>query len=76
MVVCTSCGRELEHAWKYCIYCGAALDPAAGIPGAIRPEPAPARRGIDLPLLIGVVLAAVGVALVIGLATLFMVTRG
>jgi hypothetical protein len=68
MPPCPSCGAELSTTWKYCLYCGAALSAAAGVPGAIRPADAAAaapRSRLDVPLLIGSVLGVSGVALIV-----------
>ncbi|MCW4386023.1 zinc ribbon domain-containing protein [Salinibacterium sp. SYSU T00001] len=67
MPPCPSCGADLDTEWKYCIYCGVALAPAA-VPGAIRAADAPDERPrtrLDVPLLIGIVLGVAGVALLV-----------
>ena len=104
MGVCANCGRSLERAWKYCIYCGVTLEPGSAvpgdpgasavhadpaalgartapvgpIPGAIRPsvQPPEQRSKLDVPLLIGIVVAAAGAGMIIYLAILFLVPRG
>jgi len=77
MGVCANCGEALERAWKYCIYCGTTLETAA-IPGAIRPDAEPEKRKsrLDVPLLIGIALAAAGAGMIIYLAVLFLLPRG
>jgi hypothetical protein len=77
MSVCANCGEVLERAWKYCIHCGAPLGADAAIPGAIRPddEPATGRSRPDLPLVIGIALAAIGLGVIISLAVLFLLPR-
>ncbi len=78
MGVCANCGGALGRAWKYCIYCGTTLSPAAVIPGAIRPDAEPERRRsrLDVPLLVGIALAAAGAGMIIYLAVLFLLPRG
>lgn len=75
MATCEICAREVEPDWKFCIGCGtprAVADvPGAAvpsIPSAIRPDDAAdARRRsrLDVPLLVGLALAAAGVALIV-----------
>ncbi|MCU1514893.1 MAG: hypothetical protein JWO10_1983 [Microbacteriaceae bacterium] len=79
MGVCTNCGKSLDPAWKFCIYCGATVEPttrAEPIPNAIRPDPtevaARKRSRVDVPLLIGIGLAAAGAAMIVYLAVLFL----
>ena len=38
MSTCASCEGELRPEWKFCVWCGAAVEAAEAIPAAIRPE--------------------------------------
>ncbi|TXN30232.1 zinc ribbon domain-containing protein [Lacisediminihabitans profunda] len=75
---CANCGEALRPAWKYCIKCGMrVVQPEHDIPGAIRPEPGPARRKRPDPMLaFGAVMAVVGVALIVWVAIVVFTPRG
>jgi hypothetical protein len=75
MVMCASCFASIESRWKFCIYCGAPI-----IPAAIRPDAQldltldderPAQR-ISPVFVLGMVFVGIGIAL---LAT-FLALRG
>jgi hypothetical protein len=74
MARCASCSAELQPTWKFCIYCGTAVAPAA-----VRPEPVAREATTDEPRSqltalglfgwgLGILLAAIGVvaAVVLG----------
>jgi hypothetical protein len=74
MARCASCSAELQPTWKFCIYCGTAVAPAA-----VRPESAARAATTDEPRSqltalglfgwgLGILLAAIGVvaAVVLG----------
>ena len=46
MATCANCARELQPAWKYCIYCGART--ATALSAATSPEPAPSAPAAPL----------------------------
>lgn len=68
---CSSCGRDLASAWKFCIYCGRPLHsdtptPSVASAAAIRAEivEAPSRK-YDGPFWVGISMAALGLVLII-----------
>ena len=84
---CANCGAALDSAWKYCTTCGAPIEPAhetpvetvvEPIPGAIRPpaEPDDPEPPKDRSGLVGIIVAVVGLALIIIVATLVFSSNG
>jgi hypothetical protein len=63
MATCVNCGRELQPAWKYCIYCGTRTEtPLVGVgPSALRldADASPARVNVlaVLALILGCLLS-------------------
>jgi hypothetical protein len=59
---CTHCGRDLDPAWKFCVWCGARV-----IPDAAAPEPIPhAERHLNpaavFALVLGILLSPLAIA--------------
>lgn len=76
---CANCGAALDPAWKYCTKCGAPVETAVDpIPGAIRPpaEPDDWEPPKDHSALVGIIVAVIGVALIIIVATLVFTSNG
>ena len=57
MSTCANCSAELRPAWKFCIYCGTRV-----VPAAVRPEvsEATARPRLNLLAVLALALAIVG----------------
>lgn len=75
MVMCASCFASIESKWKFCIYCGAPM-----IPAAIRPDAPidlaldderPVQR-INPVFVLGIVFVGIGIALLAS----FLALRG
>jgi hypothetical protein len=73
METCVGCGSPLAPSWKYCVHCGISVE-APAIPGAIRPDGAPAphsRRRNRALLFGGVGIFLVGIALLVVAIVIF-----
>jgi hypothetical protein len=67
MARCASCSAELQPTWKFCIYCGTAVAPAAIRPEPVATDAAAGEPRAQLTALglfawgLGILLAAIGV---------------
>jgi uncharacterized membrane protein YvbJ len=79
MSTCGNCGEALDPRWKFCIVCGTAVTPTQTelIPSVIRlddaladdePDDIPPKKKADVAVVLGVVVAIVGVVLIIAVA--------
>jgi hypothetical protein len=67
MVTCPSCAASLEARWKFCVYCGSQVIPAAIRPdaGQDAPQDASTGRRLSPVFILGMVFVGIGAALLV-----------
>jgi hypothetical protein len=79
MSTCGNCGEALDPRWKFCIVCGSPVTPTQKetIPSVIRlddvladdePDELPPKKKADVAVIVGILVAIGGVALIVAVA--------